>query len=73
MVRLVLTTHQELLSGTNNIKDVGNGSVDYTNINNYDVLRCTYERRLNGYTNYTMDIMVTNRITKTNSSTNKTI
>ena len=73
MVRLVLTTHQELLSGTNNIKDVDNGSVDNTNIINYDVLRCTNERRLDGNTNCTMDIMVTNRITKTNSSTNRII
>ena len=73
MVRLVLTTHQELLSGTNNIKDVDNGWVDNTNIINYDVLRSTHERRLNGNTNFTMDTMVTNRITKTNSSTNRTI
>ena len=73
MVRLVLTTHRELLSGINNIKDVGNGWMDYTNIINYDVLRSTHERRLNGNTNCTMDIMVTNRITKTNSSTNRTI
>jgi hypothetical protein len=47
VVQLVLTTHRELLSGINNIKDVGNGSVDYTNIINYDVLRSTHERRLN--------------------------